>query len=292
MAKHLRANNIAYNSASRKTGTNAKNIQQIINWININNITHIVNLAAECGGIGLNKKHPAQLWSASTQISYNALEASRLCNITKYIAIGTVCSYAANCPTPFKEEYLMHYGMPEETNRGYGMAKLNGLIGAMMYNKEYNLNVSCLVPVNMYGPEDNFDLEDSHVIPGMIRKFLEAKSYGDETVTLWGDGTPTREFLYVDDCVEALVAAIDIDTGTDPINIGSGSEISMGNLAKLIANMVGYEGTIIWDTTRPNGQMRRCLDISKAKKILNFEPKITINEGLKRTINWYQTRSN
>jgi GDP-L-fucose synthase len=279
-----------YIIGSRKTGVDARSVASVCNWIQGNGITRIINLAAECGGIGLNKKKPADLWAATTQISFAALEASRISNIEKFVAVGTICSYAAECPTPFKEEYLMHYGPPEATNSGYGLAKLSALWGAKMYHQQYGLNVACLLPVNQYGPHDHFDLENSHVIPALIRKFQDAIKDRAKSVTLWGDGSPTREFLYAGDCAEALWRAVQSDTPLpEPVNVGSGNEISIKNLATKIAKIMHYEGDIIWDASKPNGQMRRCLDVSKAKNVLGFTAKTTLDVGLVRTIDWYRT---
>ncbi len=201
--------------------------------------------------------------------------------------LGTVCSYAANTPTPFKEEYLMSYGEPEPTNRAYGISKLNSLYGSVAARQECGLNVSNLIPVNMYGKYDNFDLETSHVVPAIIRKIHKAMLSKAETVTLWGSGKASREFIYAEDCAEAVVRAHDVDTDGQFINIGTGREIEISRLANIISELMGWNGKIIWDTNQPDGQMRRQLDISKAHSVLNWLPRFDIEEGLHRTIDWY-----
>lgn len=277
---------------SRRTGVDARDTWNVINWISSNKIDTVINLAAECGGIGLNKLKPADLWTSTTRISSAVLEACRLQSVRKLVMTGTVCSYAKHCPIPFKESYLMNYGIPEETNMAYGMAKLSSLFGAQVYAQQYNMNISCLIPVNMYGPHDNFNEQTSHVIPAIINKISNAIKNNDKSITLWGDGTPTREFLYVDDCARAIMMAIDESAVNDPspINIGNGSEISINKIATTISEIMGYSGTINWDTTKPNGQPRRSLDVSKAKYLLGFEARVPLQDGLKKTINWYNNQ--
>lgn len=272
--------------ASRRTGVDARNTGDLVEWILNNKVTHLVNLAAECGGIGLNQEHPAQLWAATTAISHSVLEAARITDIEKLIMIGTVCSYPQHCPTPFKEEYLLRYGEPEPTNRAYGIAKLNALYGAQAYAAEYGTNVCCLIPVNMYGRYDNFG-KSSHVIPAMIEKFMEAKKTGQD-VTLWGTGKPTREFLHVVDFSNAVLRAIEHLNTTTFVNIGTGSEISIADLANLVAEATDFGGKIIWDTTKPDGQPKRCLDITRAKEMMGFSAAISLPTGLADTIAWYK----
>lgn len=279
--------NINYVGGSRRTGVDARDVRSIIDWIMENDINILVNLSALCGGIGANKLSPADFWAATTQISCSVLEASRITKINKLVNLGTICSYPAECPTPFKEEYLLRYGSMESTNLAYGMAKLNYLFGAQAYKKQYNLNSVNVLPVNMYGIYDNFDLQSSHVIPAMINKFYHAKINMIDTIVLWGDGSPTREFLYAKDFADAIVKAIEYCETDEFINVGSGNEISMKDLADLISRIIGYNGQIVWDTSMPNGQMRRCLDVSKAEKIFNFKATTTLEAGLTETINWY-----
>jgi GDP-L-fucose synthase len=283
LSNRLTANNIEFVGGSRRTGTDARNIKSLVEWITANDITHVINLAAECGGIGLNQKQPAALWLATAQISAAVLEAAHICNVTKLIMVGTVCSYANNCPIPFKESDLLCYGEPEETNQAYGLVKLSGLYGAKAYNKQYGLDITNLIPVNMYGPYDNFDLESSHVIPALIRKMLGNK----DSVSLWGDGSATREFLYVGDFVDAVLMALDLNTGPEFANIGNGIEISIADLANQIAEFTGFSGKIVWDATKPNGQPRRCLDTSKALELFGFKASTPLEVGLRKTIDWY-----
>jgi len=267
----------------------ATNYESLKKWISFNNITHVVNLAAMCGGIGLNKVNPYQLWSATTRITANTLDACLAENVEKVIMVGTVCSYAAECPVPFKEEYLMKYGMPEETNRAYGVSKLNGLIGAQAANNEFGMEVVNLVPVNMYGPYDHFDLENSHVIPAIINKVHTAINNGEKTVEVWGDGSPSREFLYVEDCAKAIYKAlVRNNIGIEPINIGTGKEIVIRDLVYTIGDLLGFDGEFVWDNSKPNGQTRRCLDISRAEKVLEWKPITKLKDGLMETIAWHK----
>lgn len=282
------AKNINHVRGSRQLGVDARNINSLLHWITSNGITHIINAAAECGGIGLNKIHPAALWSSTTQITSAVLEAAHLTNIQKLTMIGTVCSYASSCLAPFKEEYLMHYGMPEYTNAAYGVAKLNGLLGSQAYRREFGLQSIYLLPVNLYGPRDNFDPQSSHVIPALIKKCVEARESGAESIQCWGTGTATREFLYVEDAAEAIVAATEHYNKPDPVNIGSGSEISIRDLVNLIADLTGFSGEIIWDPTQPDGQPRRLLDTSKAKQEFDWSANTQLKDGLRRTIDWYE----
>jgi GDP-L-fucose synthase len=284
----LSANNIKCVGASRRNGVDATKLNSLLDWIKKYDICHIVNLAAECGGIGLNQQEPANLWASTTSISHTVLEASILANIQKVVMIGSVCSYGADTPVPFKETDLMCYGNPEKTNAFYGIAKLNALFGAIAYSKQYNLNVTCLIPVNTYGPYDHFNINTSHVIPAFIKKFIDAVDSNMDSVVLWGDGTPTREFIHATDLSRAIMNAIYIPNTNEFINIGSGYEISMTELSTLIAKLVGYNGDIKWDTTNPNGQMRRCLNIDRAKSLLNFTPSINLQTGLLDTIAWYR----
>ena len=246
----------------------------------------VYHLAAEVGGIGANRANPGRYWFANLAMGANVLEQARLHATPKLVIVGTVCAYPKFAPVPFKEEDLWS-GYPEETNAPYGVAKKAVLVGAQAYREQYGLDAIFLLPTNLYGPRDNFDLETSHVIPALIRKMLES----EEEVVLWGDGSPTREFLYVDDCVEGLVLAAERYDGADPVNLGASHEISIRDLAELIADVTGFEGTITWDTTKPNGQPRRSVDGSRAKELFGFEARTPLREGLERTVAWYRAQT-
>ena len=215
------------------------------------------------------------------------LEQARLHGTSKLVLAGTICSYPKFAPVPFREDDLWD-GYPEETNAPYGVAKKALLVGAQAYRQQYGTNAIYLLPVNLYGPGDNFDLETSHVIPALIRKMVEAEGKGESSITLWGDGSPTREFLYVDDCVEGLVLAAERYDGPLPINLGTGEEISIRDLAELVRSVTGYRGEIVWDTSRPNGQPRRKLDTSRAEELLGFRAPMPLREGIERTVAWYR----
>jgi GDP-L-fucose synthase len=220
----------------------------------------------------------------------NVLEQSRLHGVEKLVVVGTICAYPKFTPVPFKEEELWN-GYPEETNAPYGIAKKALLVGAQAYRAQYGLDAIYLLPVNLYGPGDNFAVESSHVIPAQIRKMVEAKKRGEREVVLWGDGSPTREFLYVDDCAEAITLAAERYDGPDPVNIGTGSEISIRELAETIAELTGYEGELVWDTSKPNGQPRRCLDTERAARLFGFRASTPFRAGLERTVAWYGERA-
>lgn len=246
----------------------------------------IVHLAAKVGGIGANQKFPGTFFYENLTMGINLIEQARLAGIKKFVAICTICSYPKFTPVPFKEEELWN-GYPEETNAPYGLAKKMLLVQLQAYRQEFGFNGISLFPVNLYGPNDNFDLESSHVIPAMIRKFHNAKKQGLPTVTLWGDGSPSREFLYVDDCARAIRLATERYDGAEPVNLGSGMEIPMRKLASIISELVGFKGEIVWDTSKPNGQPRRCLDVSRAKKYFNFCATTPFERGLADTYNWF-----
>jgi GDP-L-fucose synthase len=216
----------------------------------------------------------------------HALELSRVYDVEKLVFAGTVCAYPKFTPVPFREDDLWN-GYPEETNAPYGVAKKSVLVGAQAYREQYGLNTVFLLPANLYGPRDNFDLETSHTIPALIRKMSESS----EQVVLWGDGSPTREFLYVDDCAEGLVLAADRYDGPDPVNVGTGVETSIRELAELVAELTGFEGEIVWDETMPNGQPRRSLDSSRARELFGFEARTSLRDGLERTIAWYRAHA-
>jgi GDP-L-fucose synthase len=242
----------------------------------------VFHLAAEVGGIGANRANPGRYWYANLMMGAHVLEESRKAGVGKLVLVGTVCAYPKLAPVPFSEEDLWN-GYPEETNAPYGVAKKTLLVGAQAYREQYGLNAIYLLPVNLYGPGDNFDLESSHVIPALIRKMTEAKTSGDEHVLLWGDGSPTREFLYVEDCAEGLLLAAERYDGPDPVNLGTGEEISIRDLAALVAEATGYDGELVWDTSKPNGQPRRRLDTSRAEALVGFRARTPLHEGIQRT---------
>jgi len=246
----------------------------------------VLHLAAEVGGIGANQANPGRYWYANLMMGAHVLEQSRLTGVGKVVIAGTICAYPKFAPIPFREEDLWA-GYPEETNAPYGIAKKTLLVGAQGYREQYGTNAVFLLPVNLYGPRDNSNLETSHVIPALIRKMLEARDRGEPNIVLWGDGSPTREFLYVDDCAEGIVLAAERYDGPEPVNLGTGNEISIRDLAALIAELTGYDGEIVWDTDKPNGQPRRRLDVSRAEALFGFRASTPLREGLERTIAWY-----
>lgn len=248
----------------------------------------VLHLAAKVGGIGANQKHPGTFFRDNLAMGLHVLEEARRCGTAKVVVAGTICAYPKLAPVPFKEEDLWN-GYPEETNAPYGIAKKALLVMAQAYRQEFGSNFVMLFPVNLYGPRDNFDLETSHVIPAMIRKFASARQTGAREVVLWGDGSPTREFLYVDDAARGLVLGALHYNEPEPVNLGAGFEIAMRDLADRIAHKVDYSGAIVWDALRPNGQPRRMLDVSRAKEKLGFEARVSLEEGLERTIAWYRS---
>jgi GDP-L-fucose synthase len=247
----------------------------------------VFHLAARVGGIGANQRNPAKYFYDNLQMGVHVIEEGRHAGVGKFVVAGTICSYPKYTPVPFREDDLWN-GYPEETNAPYGVAKKALLVMAQAYRQQYGTNAIVLFPVNLYGPGDNFDLETSHVIPAMIRKCVEAQQEGRRDITLWGDGTPTREFLFVDDCARALVLAAERYDGPDPVNLGAGFEISMAELAARVSELSGFTGDIVWDTNRPNGQPRRSLDTSRAKRLFGFEASTTLDDGLRRTIEWFR----
>jgi GDP-L-fucose synthase len=247
----------------------------------------VFHLAAEVGGIGANRANPGRYWFANLMMGAHVLEQARLHGTSKLVLAGTICSYPKLTPVPFREEDLWN-GYPEETNAPYGVAKKALLVGAQSYRDQYGTNAIYLLPVNLYGPGDNFDLETSHVIPALIRKMLEAGESGEHCVTLWGDGTPTREFLYVEDCVEGLLGAADRYDGSEPVNLGTGEEIAIRDLAELVRAATGFEGTIEWDTSKPNGQPRRRLDTSRADELFGFRARMPLRAGIQQTVAWFR----
>ena len=253
----------------------------------VKDIDIVIHLAAKVGGIGYNQAYPATLFYDNAIMGIQIMEAARQENIEKFVAIGTICAYPKFTPVPFKEENLWN-GYPEETNAPYGLAKKMLLVQAQAYRQQYGFNAIYLLPVNLYGPRDNFDPESSHVIPGLIKKMFDAKLEGKKEIVAWGTGKATREFLYVEDAAEGTILATERHNKPDPVNLGSGFEISIKDLVELIAELVEFEGEIKWDTSKPDGQPRRCLDTSKAWKDFGFKAKTDFREGLKKTIKWYK----
>ena len=246
----------------------------------------VVHLAAEVGGIGANRDNPGRFLFANLIMGALVLEHARINGVEKYLQTGTVCSYPKFTPVPFREEDLWN-GYPEETNAPYGVAKRALLVQAQAYAEQYGMRAVTLLPVNLYGPRDNFDLKTSHVIPAIIRKMVEAEASGSPMVELWGDGSASREFLFVDDAATAITAALTDFDGTEPVNLGSGHEISIRDLAALIAEATDFRGDIRWDPSKPNGQPRRCLDTSRAERLFGFRATTPLQIGLRRTVDWY-----
>ena len=247
----------------------------------------VFHLAAEVGGIGANRANPGRYWYANLMMGAHVLEQARLHETPKLVLVGTICAYPKFAPLPFREDDLWN-GYPEETNAPYGVAKKALLVGAQAYRDQYGLNAIYLLPVNLYGPGDNFHPTNAHVIPDLIRKMVEADEAGADEIVLWGDGSPTREFLFVEDCADALRLASELYDGADPVNLGTGEEISIKDLAGLIAGVTGFAGEIRWDTSKPNGQPRRRLDTSRAEELFGFRAGVPLREGIERTVAWYR----
>ena len=249
----------------------------------------VIHLAAVVGGIGANRDNPGRFFYDNAIMGIQLMEYARQFEVAKFVAVGTICAYPKFAPVPFKEEDLWN-GYPEETNAPYGLAKKMMLVQAQSYRAQYGFHAIYLLPVNLYGPGDNFDLNTSHVIPALIRKCIEAKERNEEQIVLWGDGSPTREFLYVEDAAEGIVSATENYDDDEPVNLGTGREIYIRDLAQTIAEEVGFRGAIVWDTTKPNGQPRRCLDTSRAERCFGFRAKFDLRQGIKQTIAWYSAQ--
>jgi GDP-L-fucose synthase len=249
--------------------------------------TLVIHLAANVGGIGENQARPAEFFYDNLMMGVGMLHESWRSGVQKFVGVGTVCSYPKYTPVPFRED-LFWEGYPEETNAPYGLAKKMLLVQSQAYRDQYGYNSIHLIPANLYGPRDDFDLETSHVIPALIRKCLEAMQRGEPHVVAWGDGTPTREFLYAADAAEGILLAAERYNASQPINLGTGEEISIRALAEMIADLTGFRGELLWDTSRPNGQPRRSLDVSRARSLLNFEAQTSLADGLRATIDWYR----
>ncbi|MCA9962278.1 MAG: GDP-L-fucose synthase [Anaerolineales bacterium] len=250
----------------------------------------IIHLAARVGGIGANRANPATFFYDNLMMGAQLMHESYLRRVPKFVAIGTVCAYPKFAPVPFKEDDLWN-GYPEETNAPYGLAKKMMLVQSQTYRQQYGYNSVFLLPVNLYGPKDNFDLETSHVIPALIRKCVEAQVRGDDHIVAWGDGSPTREFLYVDDAAEGILLAAERYNESQPVNIGSAFEISIKELLETIVQVTGFTGEIRWDTSKPNGQPRRKLDTSRAKALFGFESQTPFADGLRETVAWFRTQA-
>jgi len=248
----------------------------------------VIHLAARVGGIGANRSNPGKFFYDNLMMGVQMMEVGRQVGIEKFVAIGTICAYPKFTPVPFKEKDLWN-GYPEETNAPYGLAKKMLLVQAQAYRQQYGFNAIYLLPVNLYGPGDNFDPETSHVIPALIRKCIEAKERGDDHIVAWGDGSPTREFLYVEDAAEGILLATERYDKSDPVNLGTAFEISIKELTETIVRLTGFRGNIVWDRTKPNGQPRRKLDVSLAEKEFGFRAQTSFEEGLRKTIEWYFT---
>jgi GDP-L-fucose synthase len=246
----------------------------------------VIHLAARVGGIGANQANAGKFFYDNLMMGTQLMEVGRQRGLRKFVALATICAYPKFTPVPFKEDDLWS-GYPEETNAAYGLAKKMLLVQSQAYRQQYGFNSIVLFPVNLYGPGDNFDLNTSHVIPALIRKCYEAKRADSSTIVLWGDGTPSREFLYVEDAAEGILRAAEAYNESLPVNLGTGEEITIRNLAAMIAAEVGFAGRIEWDTSKPNGQPRRCLDVTRAKQLFGFQAKHSLQDGLKQTIQWF-----
>jgi GDP-L-fucose synthase len=246
----------------------------------------LIHLAAVVGGIGANRENPGRFFYENAMMGLLLIEGARRHGVEKVVVAGTICAYPKFAPVPFKEETLWD-GYPEETNAPYGVAKKSLLVMGQAYRQQYGLNVVHLMPVNLYGPRDNFDLQASHVIPALIRKCMEAKERGEERVECWGDGSPTREFLYVEDAAEGLVRGAEVYDGAEPVNLGSGEEVTIRSLAEMVRGATGYEGELVWNPEQPNGQPRRRLDTTRAAEWLGWKARVGLEEGLERTVGWY-----
>lgn len=288
----LRQRNVGEIIVPRKYNYDLRKIEAVRQLLNDTSrsgqpVDMIIHLAGNVGGIGANRAHPAEFFYDNLMMGVQLFHESWQHKVSKFVALGTICAYPKFASIPFKEEDLWN-GYPEETNAPYGLAKKMMLVQSQTYREQYGYNSIYLLPVNLYGPRDNFDLETSHVIPALIRKCIEAKEQGADQIVVWGDGSPTREFLYVEDAAEGILLAAERYNESQPVNLGSSQEISIKELMQTIANLTGYNGRVIWDTNKPNGQPRRKLDTSLAQKVFGFCSSTTFEDGLSRTIRWYQ----
>ena len=264
-------------------------IDSINTMLDRSNPDIIIHLAAQVGGIGANREHPAEFFYNNLMMGVQLIHAAYERKVSKFVALGTICAYPKFTPIPFHEDDLWG-GYPEETNAPYGLAKKMLLVQSQAYRQQYGFNSIFLMPVNLYGPRDNFHPDSSHVIPALIRKCLEAKAENAPSIEVWGDGSPTREFLYVEDAAEGILLATEKYNGSEPVNLGSGMEISIKDLVTLIAKLTGFNGELIWDASKPNGQPRRRLDVSRAESEFGFKARVGFEEGLRRTIEWYESK--
>jgi len=288
IAAELQRRNPAGLFTPRATELDLRDANAIRAYLSEHRPNLVIHAAAVVGGIGANRSHPGRFFYDNAVMGLHLIEESRLAGIEKFVCLGTICAYPKHTPIPFREEELWN-GYPEETNAPYGLAKKMLLVQLQAYRQEYGFNGIFLLPVNLYGPRDNFDLESSHVIPAMIRKFIEARDRGEQQVVLWGDGSPTREFLYVEDAAAGVVAAAEQYDSSEPVNLGRGEEIAIRDLARLIAERTGFRGEIVWDATKPNGQPRRMLDVSRAEREFGFRARTSFEAGMARTIAWYES---
>jgi GDP-L-fucose synthase len=287
VVKRLRERGAAHVLAPRTGDYDLREIGQVRQMLDDARPDIVIHLAARVGGIGANRDHPADFFYDNLMMGVQLLHEAWRKGVGKFVAIGTVCSYPKFTPVPFKEADLWN-GYPEETNAPYGLAKKMLLVQSQAYRQQYGFNSLFLLPVNLYGPGDNFDPSSSHVIPALIRKALEAREAGSREMMVWGDGSPTREFLYVDDAAEGILLASERYNDSEPVNLGSSHEISIRDLTHLIARLTGFEGEIRWDADKPNGQPRRKLDVSRAREQFGFESRTSFQDGLRQTIEWYR----
>jgi len=288
IAAELQQRNPAAIFTPRATELDLRDAAAVRDYLGEHRPNLVIHAAAVVGGIGANRSHPGQFFYDNAVMGLHLIEESRRAGVEKFVCLGTICAYPKHTPIPFREEELWN-GYPEETNAPYGLAKKMLLVQLQAYRQEYGFNGIFLLPVNLYGPRDNFDLETSHVIPAMIRKFIEARERGEQQVVLWGDGSPTREFLYVEDAAKAVVIAAERYDSAEPVNLGRGEEIAIRDLARLIAERTGFRGEIVWDATKPNGQPRRMLDVSRAEREFGFRATTSFEAGMARTIAWYDS---
>jgi GDP-L-fucose synthase len=277
-------------AAPRRADYDLRDVDQIVRLYRDLRPTLVIHLAAVVGGIGANRERPAEFFYENLTMGVQLIDQAWRAGVPKLVIIGTVCAYPKFAPVPFQEDDLWN-GYPEETNAPYGLAKKILLVQSQAYRQQYGYNSIFLLPTNLYGPGDNFDPHTSHVIPALIRKCVEAKAQGLDRIEVWGDGTPTREFLYVDDAVEAIVLASERYDGGEPVNIGSGDEIAIADLVQRVARYAGFDGRIVWDTSKPNGQPRRRLDVRRAREQFGFHARTPFDDGLRRTVEWYLARS-
>jgi GDP-L-fucose synthase len=287
----LKAQGCANIFAPRSREYDLRDRQAIVRLLHDTRPTMVLHLAAVVGGIGANRDHPGKFFYENAVMGIELIEQCRQFRLPKLLVVGTICAYPKFTPVPFKEEDLW-IGYPEETNAPYGIAKKAMMVQCQAYRQEYGFNAVYLLPVNLYGPRDNFDPQSSHVIPALIKKCVDAREHGDKFIECWGTGTPTREFLYVEDAAEAILLAAERYDKPDPINLGSGQEISIRDLVNHVARLTRYSGEIRWDSSKPDGQPRRCLDVEKAAREFGFRAKTKFEDGLRATIRWYEENLN